>query len=228
MAQIQVWEKEYQDPILVTKNEKPQNDVLRFLKYLKKNKKINLENLNILDLGSGTGRNSNYLASFGNNVFGMEISVSAVKLAQERAKELKTKVKYLYTSMGEKFPFNDNFFDLILDVTSSNSLSEKERENCLNETRRVLKTGGNFFVRALCKDGDKNAKKLLKIFPGKEKDTYQMPEIELVERVFSESDFRDLYGKYFEIEKITKRFGYARFKGQNYKRNYLLAYLIKK
>lgn len=54
MAQIQVWEKEYQDPILVTKNEKPQNDVLRFLKYLKKNKKINLENLNIGLPRSGT------------------------------------------------------------------------------------------------------------------------------------------------------------------------------
>lgn len=228
MAQIQVWEKEYQDPILVTKNEKPQNDVLRFLKYLKKNKKINLENLNILDLGSGTGRNSNYLASFGNNVFGMEISNFAIKLAKEKMNELNINVNYFPRSMGEKFPFENNYFDFILDVTSSNSLSEKERENYLNETRRVLKTGGNFFVRALCKDGDKNAKKLLKLFPGKEKDTYQMPELNLVERVFSEDDFRNLYGKYFEIEKITKRFGYARFKGQSYKRNYLLAYLAKK
>lgn len=228
MAQFQVWEKEYRDSLLVTKDGKPQNDVLRFFKYLKKNKKINLRKLRILDLGSGTGRNSNYLASLGNNVFGMEISDSAIKLSRTRSEDLGIKVDYLNKSIGEDFPFEDSYFDLVLDVISSNSLNEKEREVYLQETNRTLRRSGNFFVRALCKDGDKNAKNLLKLFPGKEKDTYQMPELNLVERVFSEEDFRNLYERYFVIEKIIKKTGYAKFKGQSYKRNYLLAYMVKK
>lgn len=228
MAQFQIWEKEYQDSLLVTKDDKPQNDVLRFFKYLKKTKKLNLKNLNILDLGSGTGRNSNYLSSLGNNVFGMEISDSAIKLARRRSGDLGAKVEYLNKSIGEEFPFENSYFDLVLDITSSNSLNEKERGVYLKETNRTLKQNGNFFVRALCKDGDKNAKNLLRLFPGKEKDTYQMPELNLIERVFSEEDFRNLYGRYFTIEKIIKKTGYAKFKGQSYKRNYLLAYMVKK
>lgn len=33
------WEKEYRNPLLVTKNEGPQADTLRFLKFLKKEQK---------------------------------------------------------------------------------------------------------------------------------------------------------------------------------------------
>ena len=35
--QYKIWEKEYQDPRLVTKDSKPQACTLRFLKFLKKN-----------------------------------------------------------------------------------------------------------------------------------------------------------------------------------------------
>ena len=61
---------------------------------------------------------------------------------------------------------------MILDITSSNSLNAKEREIYLSEVNRVLKKNGHFFVRALCKDGDKNAQSLLKKSPGKDYDTY--------------------------------------------------------
>ena len=71
------WEKEYKNPLLVTKSENPQADTLRFLKFLKKEEKFRVENKNILDLGCGTGRNANYLADIGNNVIGIEISKTA-------------------------------------------------------------------------------------------------------------------------------------------------------
>ena len=59
------WEREYRNPLLVTKNDSPQADTLRFLKFLKKEQKFRVEEKVILDLGCGTGRNSNYLALFG-------------------------------------------------------------------------------------------------------------------------------------------------------------------
>jgi len=227
MAQYDAWEKEYRQPQLLTGRDVPQNDVLRFLKYLRKTGKVKLENLNVLDLGSGTGRNSNYLAELGNNVTGMEISPSAIRIAEKRAKQIGVNDKYIQKSIGDPFPFKNNYFDIILDITSSNSLNEKERSVYLRETHRVLKNGGYFFVRALCKDGDKNAKNLIRISPGSEHDTYFMRELGLTERVFTEEDLRKLYAQYFSIEKLDKKKGYARLSGKSYKRIYWLAYLKK-
>jgi len=81
------WEREYKNPSFVTKNEGPQADTLRFLKFLKKEEKFKVENKKILDLGCGTGRNANYLAEMGNNVIGIEISKTALELARTRAYE---------------------------------------------------------------------------------------------------------------------------------------------
>lgn len=223
-----VWEREYRNPQLVTKDEKPQKDTVRFLKFLKKEEGIMLEGLRVLDLGSGTGRNSNYLAELGNTVTGFEISQTAIDLARTRTKEMGLAVDYQLQNIGTKYPFDDNTFDLILDVTSSNSLNEKERQIYLTETHRVLKTGGYFFVKTLCKDGDKNAKELLKKFPGTEYDTYINKDMGLTERIFTEQDFRNLYSKYFHIIRLEKKTSYTRFKNQSYKRNFWLACIRKK
>ncbi|HAO64384.1 TPA: hypothetical protein DCQ44_00180 [Candidatus Taylorbacteria bacterium] len=239
MAQENVWEREYQNSKLVTKDDKPQTDTLGFFKYLKRDKKTPLEGLRALDLGCGTGRNSNYLAQEGAVVTGIEISSTALRLAVERAKELGLpqtasvasntgSVEYLKGDIGFILPFGNDSFDLIIDVTSSNSLTESERGLYIQETHRILKSGGNFFVKTLCKDGDHNAKNLIKLSPGKEKDTYIMPEIGLTERVWSKEDFVEYYSRYFIIEKLEKKTNYSRINNQSYKRNFWLAYMSKK
>lgn len=233
--QYDVWEKEYQNPVFLTRGGEPQNDVLRFLKFLKKECGVAVEGLKILDLGSGTGRNTNYLAELGNEVVGMEISDTAIKIAKSRLSKDSPwiiqgeSLEYIKQSIGVKYPFPDNYFDLILDITSSNSLNEKERGIYLSETNRVLKTGGYFFVKALCKEGDKNAKFLLKNNPGKEHDTYllKLKEHSLQERVFNKEDFVSLYSKYFKIINLDKKTSYTRFANRSYKRNFWLAYMQK-
>ncbi len=220
-----VWEREYRNPLLVTKSDEPQKDTLRFLKWLKKEQGIILGNLAVLDLGCGTGRNANYVAGLGNNVIGFEVSTTALDLA--RARGLGFSVNYQHQNIGAKYPLADNSTDLILDVTSSNSLNEKEREIYLSETARVLKSGGYFFVKTLCKDGDQNAKAMIKKNPGPEVDTYINKDMGLVERVFTEKDFRGLYSKDFQILYLEKKTSYTRFKNQSYKRNFWLAYLRK-
>lgn len=224
MAQENVWDREYKNSTFLTKKNEPQSDVVRFVKFLKKEGLL-LENLNILDLGSGTGRNSFYFGELGSNVWGLEISKTAIKIAEENAKKANLKIEYTKQSIGEKFPFEDNFFNIILDITSSNSLSEKEREIYLEESKRVLKNNGYFFVKALCKEGDNNAKFLLKNNPGKEKDTYIMPETEIIERVWTKEDFAETYGKYFEIIKIDKKTSYTKINNRSYKRNFWIVYV---
>lgn len=220
-----IWDKEYRNPKLVTKGEEPQADTLRFFKFLKKEQNFVLENKNILDLGCGTGRNSNYLAELGNNVIGIEISKNALEIAKKRAKKLNINVDYRLGDIGERYDINDNSIDMILDVTSSNSLDEKGRGIYLSEMNRVLKDSGFIFVRALCKDGNKNVKNLLKNNHGKEYDTYVIKEIGLVERVFSREDFIKTYSKYFEILKLEKKTSYTTFNNRIYKRDYWLAYM---
>lgn len=226
--QYSVWEKEYRNPKLVTGYDQPQAFFLKFLKDIKKGKipstpvTGSFEGLRVLDLGSGTGRNTNYLAQNGALATGIEISGTAIELARKRAKEMGLPVEYIKQSIGEKYPFEREAFDLVIDITSSNSLDEKEREVYLAEVKRVLKKDGIFFVRALCKDGDKNAKFLLKNNPGKEKDTYIMPDTGLVERVFSKEDLAETYSKYFEILKIEKTESYSAVGGRKFKRNFWL------
>jgi len=264
--QKSIWEKEYRKPKLVTGHDKPQAFFLKLIKYLKKENILGgsvllgspkFSGLKVLDLGSGTGRNSNYLAQNGARVVGMEISDTAIALAQKRSKHLELDVKYLKQSIGLEYPFGDDEFDLVIDITSSNSLSEKEREIYLTEVSRVLKKsfvkikissegnpkalksssnsktcvlgkGGIFIVRALCKEGDKNAKFLLKNNSGGEKDTYVMPETGLVERVFSEENFREIYSGYFNILKLEKTESYSKIGSKIYKRRFWLAVMEKK
>jgi SAM-dependent methyltransferase len=112
-------------------------------------------------------------------------------------------------------------------VTSSNSLDEKGRATYISEVSRVLRPGGYFFVRALAKDGNKNVKNLLKTNPGREYDTYIMPEIGLTERVFSREDFIKMYGQFFKILNLEKKTSYSTFNDRIYKRDYWLAYMKK-
>ena len=222
-----IWEKEYNNPKLLTKKDKPQADTLQFFKFLKKEEHYLLENKTILDLGAGTGRNSNYLAKMGNQVIAFEVSKKALEIAKQRAREDGVQVDYRLADIGEPYDIKNESIDLVLDVTSSNSLDEKGREIYLKEVGRVLKKDGYLFVRALALDGDKNAKNLLKNSPAKEKYTYTMPDINLVERVFSRADFIKTYEPYFKILKLDKKSGYANFNGRLYKRNYWLAYMQK-
>lgn len=227
MPQKNTWEREYQNPQLIVMGDEPRSDLKQYVKHLRKVEKVDVENLDILDLGSGSGKNANYLAEMGNRVVGLDISSTAVNLAISRAKEMNVTVDYRVADIGAKYPFDDNSFDLIIDIMSSNSLNESERKIYLEEAHRVLKVGGHFFVRALCKDGDTNAKNLLILNPGSEYDTYIIKDMNLVERVFSREDFISTYSKYFKIQELVKKENYAQFNGRSYKRNYWLAYLKK-
>jgi SAM-dependent methyltransferase len=225
--QYEAWEKEYRNSKLLTKEDKPQSDVVRALKYLKKEEKINFDGLNTIDLGCGTGRNSNYLAELGCNVTGLEISDTALKIARENLTKRGLRIEYLKHDIGSALPFPNENFNIALDIVSSNSLNEKEREIFLSEVSRILKSDGYFIVRALCKDGDKNAQNLLKMSPTGEKDTYYMKELNLRERVFSREDFVEMYSKYFKILKLDKKTSYPICSGRLYKRNYWIAILKK-
>lgn len=223
--QSKIWNKEYSNPKLVSNNIEPQAFALRFFRYLRK-KKMKWQDMRVLDLGTGNGRNAIHLARLGANVVGIDVSDVAIGFAKKNIAGEDLIIDFRVTNMGERYDFVDDQFNVIIDATSSNSLNETEREVYLSEVYRVLASGGYFFVRALCKDGDDNAKKLIKMYPGKEKDTYIIPNVGLVERVFTREDFLATYSR-FQIETITKTTSYSRIGNQSYKRNFWIAVLRK-
>jgi SAM-dependent methyltransferase len=227
MSQEKEWEAEYRDSTFLTKENEPQKDVVRFVKFLRKTEKIDLENLSVLDLGSGAGRNSFYFSEMGASVTGFEISDTAIKIAKNFAQNAGQYISYKKQNIGDIFPCEDNSFDICLDVTSSNSLSGAERQIYLTETHRVLKSGGYFFVKAMCKDADDNAKYLLKNNPGPEADTYILPETGITERVWTMADFIATYEKYFTILHLEKKSSYTTMSGRLYKRNFWIGYMRK-
>lgn len=228
MAQFEIWENEYRNPKLISNSDEPQLDFRHFVKWLRKNEHVDLDGLRVLDLGSGTGKNSLFLSERGSNVTGIELSTTAVKIAEQRAEERGLFAEFIEGSFGNKLNFNDDQFDLIIDVVSSMSLSEKERTRYVSESARVLKPGGHMFIKTLCKDGDKNAEYLLEHFPGKEINTYVMPETGIVERVFSKEDIESLYiSANFKIQKLERKHSYTQFQGKSYKRYFWLIYLTR-
>ena len=227
MAQRETWEREYRHPRLISDGEEPIKDLKKFLRFLKKDEKVDTDHLRILDLGSGNGKNAIYLASLGQSVVGLEISSTAVAIARERAQEKHVAIDWRRMSMADPYPFPDASFDVALDIISSNSLSERERTTYLTEVQRVLKPGGWLFVKALCKDGDVNAKALLRDHPGTEHDTYFFKDLGLTERVFTAAEFTAMYEQFFRVLRIIKKTTYVPFHGQKYKRRFMVAYLRK-
>ena len=218
------WEREYADPRFITKGEKPQADLLRFLKWLKKAKTLDMSELRLLDIGCGIGRNAFHMAeAYGARVHAVDFSRGAVALAKkEYAHSL---IDFSVHDIARPLALSDASFNLVFDIMTSMSLGSDERAAYIREVSRLMCPGGIMYLRALAKEGDKNAAHLLKHNPGPETDTYIHPTLGSVERVFSEHDLREHYGPFFEILFIERKTGYQRFGNQSYKRNYWNVYL---
>ncbi len=228
MSDKSIWENEYANKKLVTLGDAPQEDTKRFAKWLRKDQRFDYENLpaqtgkNLLDAGCGTGRNAEYFAELGMECYGFDVARNAIGIARTNSKNKNT--YYEVHDMADSLSYGDNFFDIAIDVTSSNALTTDKRKKYLAELTRVMKPGAYLFLKTLCKDGDENAKKLLKDFPGAEIDMYIMPGVGLHERVFTRQDLVELYESYFEILFLDKKFSYTKIAGRPYKRAFWVLY----
>lgn len=97
---------------------------------------------NVLDIGSGFGRNSNWLAGKGVNVTAVEIDKEEIKESIEKAKKLGVYVNYIMAN-AIKLPFSDSVFDTILDLGCTHMIADKsDQVSAEFEEARVLKPGG--------------------------------------------------------------------------------------
>lgn len=224
MSNTDIWEAEYRKPRLVTGSDVPSEDVKRFLKWLRKSEDVALEKLRVLDLGSGLGKHAHFLAERGSAVTGLEIAPTALRIAKQRVSDLGLTVDYRAHDIGLPLPFTPRSFDLVLDVLSSNSLTDHGRATLVAETARILTPNGYLFLKTLSKD-DKHAQTLLATHPGPEPDTYVMPGLGLTERVFARDDLLALYQPHFTVRDLHRKSSYSKFDGRTFKRTFWTAYL---
>jgi len=95
----------------------------------------------VLDVGSGFGRNSNWLASKGLMVTGININKNEIRDSIRLSEKHGTKVEYLHAN-AINLPFNDELFDSVLDLGCSHMLSANLQVKAEKEAFRVLKPGG--------------------------------------------------------------------------------------
>ncbi len=229
-TQQRAWDREYRSSKMLSPSNIPHADVVRFLRWLKKERKradnpLDVDGLHVLDLGSGTGRNSYYFAEQGASVVGFEFSETALATARKLAAHSDLVIDYRAQNIGMPYPLEDASIDLILDVTSSNSLSDAERKLYLGELDRVFKPGGYLFLRALSLESDAHAKELVKRFPGPDPDTYIHPDLGITEKVFTRQSLLDTYGPYFNVLSLERVEHYNTVAGRKYKRSYWIGYM---
>ena len=112
----------------------PSPTVVKFLKSIKPNKNKK-EEMKILDLGCGSGRN--FIKNSG-IIYGVDFSKEMLKHAKEKAKKDNIDVE-LKQMKEEKIPFENDFFDAAICVAVLHCLTEKEQINLMKELYRVVK-----------------------------------------------------------------------------------------
>lgn len=211
------WNKKYAEgggfDELVTEN--PSNAVEKLVDYLR-TRRIPLSG-NLIDIGCGMGRNSNWLTQLGFNVTGVDVSGLAVEEAKKRAERLGLSVAYQAADITDKIPVADASMDFALDIVVSQVLSSDQQKRYKREVSRVLKPGGRFLLYTLDRSTDREAQNLVKNFPGAEENTYVIPEFGLQEKTFTLDEIKALWMP-FELEHSELIFFPSKFKGKTFER----------
>ena len=107
--------------------------------------KVKIEGMDVLEIGSGRGGGCNYIKRYFNprKVTGVDIAINAVNFSKQTHRQ-----KGLYYKQGnaENLPFEDEYFDVIINVESCHAYGSVP--TFLSAVKRVLCPGGHF----LCTD----------------------------------------------------------------------------
>lgn len=99
------------------------------------------KNIKILDAGCGTGKNMEFINSFGFQTYGIDLSEDAIYFCRKR------KLKNLKTGSITKLTYKSSYFDVIISTDVIGSLGKKLSYNAVNEFFRVLKPEGLLIIQ---------------------------------------------------------------------------------
>lgn len=171
----------------------PNEHIIRFVnQYIKKrtNLKLPKSQKKCLDIGCGSGRHIIYLHKNGFNVSGIDISKIALQQTKSLIKysKIKKKIK-LNLCSATNINFNSNFFDFLISHGTFDSMPYKDCQKSINESFRILKEKGFFYVD-LISDKVKNKGKFINKF----------------DQLISSEHEKNTIQSYFNIKRIKNNF----------------------
>lgn len=99
----------------------------------------------VLDVGCGTGENAIFLAQNGFLVTGIDLVRDAIRTAKAKAAERKVKVDFRVGN-ALSMELGEDEFDNVVDSGLFHTFSDEERLVFAQETARVLRKGGSYFM----------------------------------------------------------------------------------
>jgi SAM-dependent methyltransferase len=158
-----------------------------------------------IDIGSGKGRNTVYLATLGFNVKALDYIVSALAAGRELAKRrhVEDRVDFREADIDAPWQFDSNYFDVAVDYFSSIDIETRAgRRVCRDEMYRTLKPGGHALV-AVCSAEDEWERELIDTHPGPEPNSTYWPHNGKFQKNYSEPELLEFYSR-FNIVKFKK------------------------
>lgn len=95
----------------------------------------------VVDVGCGFGRNSNYLAEQGARVTGININDKELAHAQKRAAQMGVEVNYQHGDVID-IPLPDSCCDVALDLGCTHMLSKSGQKQAVAQFARIIRPGG--------------------------------------------------------------------------------------
>jgi len=145
-----------------------------------------------VDLGCGTGNYAIYLASKGFQITGVDISPTAIRIAEENAKRRSLGCRFIVADVaGDLEGINENF-DFVYDWGLLHHISPRHRRKYVKNVHALLNPKG-FYLSVCFSEEDQH-------FRGSGK--YRKTPIGTLLYFSSEDELRDLFTPYFEIEEL--------------------------
>ncbi len=119
----------------------PHKDLPKFIKLLKQ-----AQAKNVLDLGCGTGRHLVVLAKEGFNIYGIDLTDIAIKVAKKWLGREKIKTNLIVGDIYKKLPYNNNFFDGVISTKAMHHARVSQIKKLIKELERVIRPGGILMV----------------------------------------------------------------------------------
>lgn len=108
---------------------------------------------NVLELGSGPGRNAIYLAEKGCRVDAVDLSEESIEWAKERAKERGVEVNFIHNNIFD-IQIKEGTYDIVYDSGCFHHIAPHRRNNYIELVLKALRPGGHFAITCFVEGGE--------------------------------------------------------------------------